>query len=35
MSKDERRGRVQYLIELVGLEGFEDSYPKSLLGGMK
>jgi len=32
---DERRRRVEYLIDLVGLDGFEDSYPKSLSGGMK
>jgi len=31
----ERRRRVEYLIDLVGLDGFEDSYPKSLSGGMK
>ncbi len=27
--------RVQHLIDLVGLAGFGDSYPKSLSGGMK
>ena len=32
---DERERRVERLIELVGLEGFEDSYPKELSGGMK
>jgi len=32
---DEKRQRVQHLIDLVGLEGFEDSYPKALSGGMK
>jgi len=31
----ERRQRVEYLIDLVGLDGFEDSYPKSLSGGLK
>jgi len=32
---DEKQRRVQHLIDLVGLEGFEDSYPKALSGGMK
>ena len=32
---DEKRRRVQHLIDLVGLAGFEDSYPKALSGGMK
>ena len=32
---DERRARVDRLVELVGLEGFGDSYPKALSGGMK
>jgi NitT/TauT family transport system ATP-binding protein len=27
--------RVQKLVDLVGLDGFEDSYPKALSGGMK
>ncbi|WP_205738904.1 ABC transporter ATP-binding protein [Halonotius pteroides] len=31
----DRDQRVQQLIDLVGLAGFEDSYPKSLSGGMK
>lgn len=31
----EREQRVQHLVDLVGLDGFEDSYPKSLSGGMK
>ena len=35
VSGDERRQRVDRLIGLVGLEGFGDSYPKALSGGMK
>ena len=35
VPKDERSQRVQQLIDIVGLEGFEDSYPKELSGGMK
>lgn len=31
----ERRERVARLIDLVGLEGFAESYPKELSGGMK
>ena len=31
----ERRERVEDLIELVGLDGFAESYPKELSGGMK
>jgi len=34
-STDQRCERVQELLELVGLEGFADSYPKDLSGGMK
>jgi len=32
---NERERRVDHLIDLVGLDGFADSYPKSLSGGMK
>ncbi len=35
MPKEEREKRVQDFIELVGLAGFEDSYPSQLSGGMK
>jgi NitT/TauT family transport system ATP-binding protein len=35
VSASERRSRARELIELVGLEGSEDSYPKELSGGMK
>jgi NitT/TauT family transport system ATP-binding protein len=35
MSKAERRAAASDAIELVGLAGFEDKYPKSLSGGMK
>lgn len=34
-SKEERRERVQYHIELVGLKGSEEKYPHELSGGMK
>jgi NitT/TauT family transport system ATP-binding protein len=35
MPKAQRRTAAQEAIDLVGLSGFEDKYPKSLSGGMK
>ena len=35
LAREERRRRAQDFIELVGLSGFEDSYPSQLSGGMK
>jgi len=35
MPKEEREKRTRDFIELVGLSGFEDSYPSQLSGGMK
>ena len=35
MPRDERLRRARDFIELVGLVGFEDSYPSQLSGGMK
>lgn len=35
LSKPERRKRAQQYIDLVGLAGFEEFFPKELSGGMK
>lgn len=35
LSKDELKARVQNAIDIVGLEGFEEAYPRELSGGMK
>lgn len=35
LSPQEVRARVKKVIDLVGLEGFEEAYPRELSGGMK
>ncbi len=35
VSRDERERRVRHYVDLVGLKGFEKSYPSELSGGMK
>lgn len=35
INKKERRNKAQYYIDLVGVQGFENSYPNRLSGGMR
>jgi len=35
LTHDQRRKKVRAIIDLIGLEGFEDRYPRELSGGMK
>ena len=35
LSVDEQKKRVQNAIDIVGLDGFEEAYPRELSGGMK
>lgn len=35
LSASDRAGRIEYYIRLVGLSGFEETYPHELSGGMK
>lgn len=35
LSPEEQKARVQNAIDIVGLEGFEEAYPRELSGGMK
>lgn len=35
IKKEERRQRAQHYIDLVGLQGFENSFPVKLSGGMQ
>lgn len=35
LTAEERRTRVDHYVKMVGLEGFEKSYPSALSGGMK
>src|SRR5580704_8000020 len=35
LSRSEREQRIKHYINMVGLQGFEESYPSELSGGMK
>ena len=35
MGRDERHGKSREILSMVGLEGYEDSYPDQLSGGMQ
>lgn len=35
LSKEERVKKIEFYIDKVGLEGFEEAYPRELSGGMK
>ncbi len=35
LSEEEERRRIRKVIDLIGLEGFEEAYPRELSGGMK
>jgi NitT/TauT family transport system ATP-binding protein len=35
LTPDDTTGRVRRAVDMVGLEGFEEAYPKELSGGMK
>ena len=35
MSREEKRRRALKMIEMIGLKGFEEAYPRELSGGMK